>query len=181
MGNTIKILKPIVINDLKKLKKVESDPILLILDDFMISHQEKYLLGTEVGKFLDKRAKLISARLERSILNKFENDKIREKRKIINEEKKIAHIERKKERDLKRKEYLMLLQNMSDEEKRILAENKRLEKEQKKAMIRAEKEMEKLGYDGIEIKGREMVNFKPEDVRYYRTENELMNYYENNF
>ena len=44
-----------------------------------------------------------------------------------------------------------------------------------------EKEMEKLGYDGIEIKGREMVNFKPEDVRYYRTENELMNYYENNF
>ena len=114
---TIKILKPIVINDLKKLKKVESDPILLILDDFMISHQEKYLLGTEVGKFLDKRAKLISARLERSILNKFENDKIREKRKIINEEKKIAHIERKKERDLKRKEYLMLLQNMSDEDK----------------------------------------------------------------
>lgn len=41
-----------------------------------------------------------------------------------------------------------------------------------------EKEMQKLGYDGIEIVGREMVNFKPSDVVYFRTEDELRDYYE---
>lgn len=42
-----------------------------------------------------------------------------------------------------------------------------------------ENEMLKLGYDGLIIKGREMVNYKPENVRYFRTENELEMYYEN--
>jgi hypothetical protein len=42
-----------------------------------------------------------------------------------------------------------------------------------------EDEMQKLGYDGIIIKGREMVNFTPpDDVKYYKTENELMQHYE---
>lgn len=41
-----------------------------------------------------------------------------------------------------------------------------------------EEEMLKLGYDGLIIKGREMVNYKPENVRYYKTEQELINYYE---
>lgn len=40
------------------------------------------------------------------------------------------------------------------------------------------KEMLKLGYDGIEIKGREIVNFAPEDVKYFATENGLIDYYE---
>lgn len=39
-------------------------------------------------------------------------------------------------------------------------------------------EMLKLGYDGIEIKGRETVNFTPEDVRYYSNENQLIQHYE---
>lgn len=40
-------------------------------------------------------------------------------------------------------------------------------------------EMYKLGYDGIEIIGREVVNFTPgNDVRYFRTEDELRNYYD---
>lgn len=39
-------------------------------------------------------------------------------------------------------------------------------------------EILKLGYDGIEIKGREMVNFKPEHVIYFTTETQLINYYE---
>lgn len=41
-----------------------------------------------------------------------------------------------------------------------------------------EAEMLKLGYDGIEIKGRETVNYKPENVKYYRNENQLMQHYE---
>lgn len=40
-----------------------------------------------------------------------------------------------------------------------------------------EDEMEKLGYDGIIIKGREMVNYKPENVLYFKDENQLRNYY----
>lgn len=41
-----------------------------------------------------------------------------------------------------------------------------------------EDEMQKLGYDGIIIKGREMVNFTPpENVRYFRTEDEVKQYY----
>lgn len=45
-----------------------------------------------------------------------------------------------------------------------------------------EVEMMKLGYDGLIIKGREMVNYKPENVRYYKTEKELYNIwkFENN-
>lgn len=43
-----------------------------------------------------------------------------------------------------------------------------------------EDEMQKLGYDGIIIKGREMVNFNPDDVLYFRNENELFNYYNYN-
>ena len=39
-------------------------------------------------------------------------------------------------------------------------------------------EMLKLGYDGIIIKGREMVNYTPEDVLYFKTERELENYFE---
>ena len=46
-----------------------------------------------------------------------------------------------------------------------------------------EAEMEKLGYDGIIIKGREIVNFKPnkEDIRYFDDEYDLKTYYRNNF
>jgi hypothetical protein len=41
-----------------------------------------------------------------------------------------------------------------------------------------DKEMIKLGYDGLIIKGREMVNYKPsEDVRYFEDENQLEMYY----
>ncbi len=41
-----------------------------------------------------------------------------------------------------------------------------------------EKELQKMGYDGIEIKGREMVNFSPsEDVKYFQNEYQLENYY----
>jgi len=40
-----------------------------------------------------------------------------------------------------------------------------------------EDELQKLGYDGIIIKGREMVNFKPENVMYFETEAQLQNYY----
>jgi hypothetical protein len=43
-----------------------------------------------------------------------------------------------------------------------------------------EDEMQKLGYDGLIIKGREMVNYNPpDDVRYYESENQLMMHYEN--
>jgi len=41
-----------------------------------------------------------------------------------------------------------------------------------------ENELQKLGYDGVVIKGREMVNYAPPDnVLYFRTEYELENYY----
>lgn len=38
-------------------------------------------------------------------------------------------------------------------------------------------EVQKLGYDGIEVKGREIVNYKPENVKYFKTEDELINYF----
>lgn len=41
-------------------------------------------------------------------------------------------------------------------------------------------EMIKRGYDGIIIKGREMVNYKPVDMRYYSTERQLELYYYDN-
>lgn len=40
-----------------------------------------------------------------------------------------------------------------------------------------EDEMMKLGYDGIVIKGREMVNFKPSNIVYFSDENQLENYF----
>lgn len=42
-----------------------------------------------------------------------------------------------------------------------------------------EKEMLKLGYDGFVIKGREMVNYKPnnDEIRYFDNENQLIQYY----
>jgi hypothetical protein len=41
-----------------------------------------------------------------------------------------------------------------------------------------ENEIQKLGYDGIEIKGREMVNFSPgNNVMYFENEQDLENYY----
>ena len=39
-------------------------------------------------------------------------------------------------------------------------------------------EMLELGYDGLIIKGREMVNYTPEDIRYFETEQELESYYD---
>ena len=45
-----------------------------------------------------------------------------------------------------------------------------------------EDELMKLGYDGVVIKGREYVNFTPpENVRYFKNEDDLINYYEINF
>jgi hypothetical protein len=42
-----------------------------------------------------------------------------------------------------------------------------------------EDEMVKRGYDGIIIKGREIVNFKPpSNVMYFSNERQLVNYYE---
>ncbi len=42
-----------------------------------------------------------------------------------------------------------------------------------------EDEMQKMGFDGIIIKGREMVNFNPPDnVIYFKNEHQLINYYE---
>jgi len=42
-----------------------------------------------------------------------------------------------------------------------------------------EDEMLKMGYDGIVIKGREMVNFKPdENILYFKNEQQLLNYYD---
>jgi hypothetical protein len=40
-----------------------------------------------------------------------------------------------------------------------------------------DKEMLKLGYDGLIIKGREMVNYTPTNVKYFKTENQLVNHY----
>jgi copper(I)-binding protein len=39
----------------------------------------------------------------------------------------------------------------------------------------------KMGYDGILIKGREMVNFKPEHVMYFQNERQLILYYESQY
>lgn len=41
-----------------------------------------------------------------------------------------------------------------------------------------ENELLSLGYDGAEISGREIVNYKPENVKYFKTENEVKNYFE---
>jgi hypothetical protein len=41
-----------------------------------------------------------------------------------------------------------------------------------------EKEMLDLGYDGLIIRGREMVNYIPDDVKYFQTENHLYDYYQ---
>lgn len=41
-------------------------------------------------------------------------------------------------------------------------------------------EMNNLGYDGLVIKGREMVNYNPENVIYFKTEEELKEYYKKN-
>jgi hypothetical protein len=41
-----------------------------------------------------------------------------------------------------------------------------------------EDEMLKLGYDGLIIKGREMVNYTPKDIKYFKNENDLQRYYE---
>ena len=41
-----------------------------------------------------------------------------------------------------------------------------------------EDEMEDLGFDGLVIKGREMVNYNPRDIKYFKTEYELQRYYE---
>jgi len=41
-------------------------------------------------------------------------------------------------------------------------------------------EMLKLGYDGVEIKGREMVNYTPDNdnIKYFETEHQLERYYD---
>lgn len=39
-------------------------------------------------------------------------------------------------------------------------------------------ELQKMGYDGVIIKGREMVKYSPEDVRYFESEDQLKSYYE---
>ena len=39
-------------------------------------------------------------------------------------------------------------------------------------------EVRALGFDGVEIQGREMVNFNPKDVMYFSTERELRNWFE---
>jgi hypothetical protein len=41
-----------------------------------------------------------------------------------------------------------------------------------------EDEMLILGYDGLIIKGREMVNYSPDNIKYFKTENQLHHYYE---
>jgi hypothetical protein len=41
-----------------------------------------------------------------------------------------------------------------------------------------DKEMLKLGFDGLIIKGRELVNYNPENIKYFKTEDEVKNYYE---
>jgi hypothetical protein len=40
-----------------------------------------------------------------------------------------------------------------------------------------EKEMQKIGYDGLIIKGREMINYNPQNIKYFKTESELINYF----
>lgn len=41
-------------------------------------------------------------------------------------------------------------------------------------------EMLKLGYDGLEVKGREIVNYAPVNVMYFSNERQLIQYYEDN-
>lgn len=41
-----------------------------------------------------------------------------------------------------------------------------------------EDEMKRLGYDGVIIKGREMVKYDAKDVKMFRTETELRSYYD---
>lgn len=41
-----------------------------------------------------------------------------------------------------------------------------------------EDEMTKLGYDGVIIKGREMVKYNAKDVRMFKTDNELRSYFD---
>lgn len=43
-----------------------------------------------------------------------------------------------------------------------------------------EAELQKMGYDGIIIKGREMVHYNPTGVRYFENERQLEQYYDNN-
>lgn len=47
-------------------------------------------------------------------------------------------------------------------------------------MTSSRKEILKMGYDGVEIKGREMVNYTPneDDIRYYTDEEQVKSYYE---
>lgn len=45
------------------------------------------------------------------------------------------------------------------------------------ATTTVEDEIMKLGYDGVIIKGREMVNYKPENVKYYKTEQGIIDHY----
>jgi len=40
-----------------------------------------------------------------------------------------------------------------------------------------EDEMMKKGYDGVIIKGREMVHYKPKDIKYFKTDYELEQYF----
>lgn len=41
-----------------------------------------------------------------------------------------------------------------------------------------ETEMLNLGFDGLIIKGREMVNYQPENIRYFEEERQLIHYYD---
>lgn len=41
-----------------------------------------------------------------------------------------------------------------------------------------EQESLNLGYDGLIIKGREMVNYTPENIKYFKSELELKSYYQ---
>jgi hypothetical protein len=51
------------------------------------------------------------------------------------------------------------------------------EKDMRKSIDVREKMME-LGYDGIIIKGREMVNYNPVGIKYFRTEKALEDHYQ---
>jgi hypothetical protein len=39
-------------------------------------------------------------------------------------------------------------------------------------------EMKKLGYDGFIIKGRELVNYKPKNIKYFENEEQLIKYFQ---
>lgn len=47
-----------------------------------------------------------------------------------------------------------------------------------RAHNKIEEAIQKLGFDGVIIIGREMVNYKPKNVYYFKTEDEVKNYYE---